>query len=302
MLRIFFLILLLSAGQANSAAWTQAKGDVQLISNLNFYTSSHYFDENEDVKKSDTNFYKWEINPFIEYGIREDLTIGINPNLQKWIFSQQTPTAFLADLRQCNVAIPAGESKVSALVFEAEIFARKRLWEKGGFVFSVQPLIKMPCLFYNSGQFDLVENTIDYEMRFLSGYGFKWNPDISIGGLKVPFSGQYHFVNLEAAYRKRGKNFSDQLKIDSTIGFRAKPNLLIMGQSFFTKSIGDESVNQEIFGTSLRDDDFYALKLQLSSIRQLSTSTSIQFSSFYDAKGKNSGAGFGSTVSLWYRF
>src|SRR5690606_19861840 len=102
-------------------------------------------------------------------------------------------------------------------VFDMEFFVRKELLTYGNAVFSVQPLIRTPCVFVlDTGEIKS-NKYFDSELRGLAGHSFQWNP--SLFGIR-PLSDQYHFINLETAYRKRLKPFADQVRIDGTLGIR----------------------------------------------------------------------------------
>jgi hypothetical protein len=154
-----------------------------------------------------------------------------------------------------------------------------------------------------NGQMKFIEDTADLELRMLGGYGFKWDPKEPKYKNK-PFAGQNHFVNLEAAYRKRNSQFADQVRVDGTVGFHLNDKTLFLGQLFSIFSVGDENirgviVNNELFAEK---DSFYTIKAQVSGIRQITENTSVQLSFFNEFLGKNSGNGSGVSTSIWYSF
>ncbi len=120
-----------------------------------------------------------------------------------------------------------------------------------------------------------------------------------------PFSGQYHFADLEVAYRKRAGALSDQVKIDGTIGFRTNVSFLILAQTFAVISTGEENigkveVSKNVFAPNI--DNYFDVKLQLSGVVQATKTSSLQFGLYGDVYGKNYGAGNGILVSLWKGF
>lgn len=287
-----------------SAAWTQNKGEGQLIVNLSGYKSSSDYNDEFKIQKSDTKFTKFELNPFFEYGLADNLTVGLNPTIQNWHFDKSSATDTVYDFRQCGVSSSVDSSTVDAIYIDSEIFARAKFFTTENMVLSLQPLIKMPCILYSNGFFTIAENTMDFEIRALAGYGFKWSPDVDLGFLKRPFAGQNHFINFETAYRKRHPQFADQIKIDASVGLRANKDLLFMTQLFSTLSAGDEPVRGVIGNNGLfvEKDSYYTVKAQASLVRQITENTSLQFGIFKEVLGKNSGNGLGATVSLWYSF
>lgn len=300
----FAILLTIYTPHTYAAAWTQAKGSGQSIISSNLYRSTGYFDNNGKSHSSDVTFIKSEFNPFIEYGLTDNLTVGINPTLQQWRFEKTNTSTSIYDFRQCGITNTANTPLTNAYVTEAEIFLRRRVYEQGPVTLSLQPLVKTPCLVTMNGETDVLENTADYELRLLGGYAFQWEPGLDWGVFKRPFSGQYHFFNAELAYRKRPEIFSDQLRFDTTAGFRYNDKLLLLGQVFSTISTGEEPVQGVAGNTGIATikDQFYTVKLQGSAVRQLTKKTSVQLGIFHEALGKNSGNGTGASLSLWYGF
>ncbi len=293
------LVVLCSQSVTYSAAWTQGRGDKQLILTVSGYKSSDYYDDNYDSQSSGQDFSKLEINPFFEYGLTDDFTVGISPTLQSLVFKTGQGDTKVYDFRQCGVIGVSDDSEITTQILEIEAFARYKLLDKNNFVLSAQSLVKSPCILHSEGNFAIVDATTDVEIRALAGYGFKWAPDFLDDDTK-PFAGQYHFANIEVAYRKRPSRFADQVKIDSTIGLRYKSDLLFLGQLFTVISTEKEVVEQTDFFS--REEGYSSAKLQLSAIQQLTKKSSIQVGLFKDMWGRNAGNGAGVLVSLWYGF
>lgn len=285
-----------------AAAWVQPKGSGQFILTNSYYESSRSFNKSGNNTKSLTSFRKEETNPFIEYGLTDNITIGLNAFVQKATFEKSNPSSAVFDFRQCGVSNNNFAVKSTQNIFESEIFLRRKLYERNNFIFSMQPLIKTPCAVADDSGMKFINGTMDAEMRLLAGYGFKWEQ--SATGIKRPFAGQYHFAGLETAYRKRGDNFSDQLKIEGTGGFRLNNKTLFMVQVFSVISTGQEPVSGAFtnVGVVVEEDNYYSLKTQLSAIRQIKNNSSLQLSIFKDVAGKNSGNGGGLSAAIWYGF
>lgn len=304
--RVFLLTLamFLTGKQTHAAAWTQSQGKWQAIFSSTAYESTSSFDRRGKVTGSGTNFNKYEINPFFEYGLRDDITLGINPTLQHWQISGNSDTSKAIDFRGCGSSNIITGNQSSGQIAEAEFFIRKRLIEIGNAVFSLQPLVKTPCVLIRDSGVDISWNTYAAELRALAGYGFKWDP-ILLGSKMRPFAGQYHFADLEVAYRKRPSNLSDQVKIDGTLGFRFNANILMLAQVFSVISAGEENVGKvetspNVFTPLI--DNYGDMKLQLSGVVQATKTSSLQIGIYSDVLGKNYGAGNGVIISLWKGF
>ena len=281
--------------QASAAAWTQRKGAGQAILSLGAYQSSYYFDNKNHIQSSNSTFTKYEFNPFFEYGLTDDMTIGANPLFQHWQ-NDRANTYPDSNSRQCYT-----DSTTSGEIIESEFMLRKKLLESGNAVLSIQPLFKTPCISVNGNSISTPWNSYETELRLLGGYGFKWDPQ----GKKRPFAGQHHFIGLEAAYRKRNGEYSDQVKIDGTAGFRPNDNFLILGQFFSVISTREEFVGytENTEGSFIQDiDDSCNLKLQLSGIMQVTKTASVQLGIYSDVWGKNYSQGGGVLASLWQGF
>jgi hypothetical protein len=300
----FCIIPFLLIKDAISAAWTQGKGQKQLILNSFYYGSYQFYNEDSKVTSSPNKFTKLEFNPYFEYGFTDNITIGINPSFQKWTFEKSRASEAVFDFRQCGISTSFNRDNLDVYIAESEIFFRTKLYSNNNFVFSLQPLIKTPCMTVADGSIEFIDDTMDFEIKALFGYGFVWDPHIKFGFSKVPFAGQNHFINIDAAYRKRNKQFADQIKVDATAGLRYKKDLLILGQVFSTFSNGDEIIRGVISNNGLvtQKDEYYTVKVQGSIVQQMTRNTSVQFGAFHEIAGKNSGKGLGVSMSFWYNF
>ncbi len=309
LLPVFFIILCFIAKDSIPAAWTQTKGEGQLILNFSGYKSYQYYDQDSEIQKSNITFKKLEFNPFFEFGITDALTVGMSQTIQYWNFNNPTSSS-INNIRQCDLGNNLNSelidrSNINIYMTDMEIFARKQIYSNDNFVLSLQPLIKTPCLLFVNGYMQLPKDNFDYEIRALAGFGFKWQPNINLGIFKRPFAGQNHFVNFETAYRKRSSRFADQLKLDATAGFRYERDLLILAQIFSTFSAFDKNIEADNFNgtdTIIYEDDYYSVKAQISLVQQMTKNTSVQFGLSYEVDGENSGQGTGVLASLWYSF
>jgi hypothetical protein len=274
-----FIIYLVASNPALAAAWTQGDGIGQAIFSIDSYGTSSVV-KNSNMENATSRFSKYTLNPYIEYGLRSDITIGANPILQNW------------QSRLLGVT-------TSGQTVESEFFVRKKLLEPGNAVFSVQPMVKIPCVAISGPLNNLGCSSYDLELRLLAGYGFKLEQKISDGTIR-PFSGQYHFVDIETAYRKHTDGIADVIKIDGNAGFRYSESVLLLGQFFSTISTGSSTMKID---SADRSKD---LKLQLSMAVQTGKSTSLQVGVYQGFASRNSDNGHenyqGLLLSLWKGF
>lgn len=247
----------------HAAAWNQSKGKSQIINTFTYYTTKRFFDASGD-KQSQLRFTKLEYNPYAEYGVSDTLTLGINPSYQ--LLSQASNQGNLYNKGLADI----------------ELFLRRSLWKNDTTVFSLQPLIKIPSLNGGKGDPALSNNQIDTELRLLAGHSIK-------------YWGQYHFANLELAYRKRWEAPGDEIRADGTLGLRWSDKNMLLCQSFNTFSLSNGGGALQLANSS----DFDLNKLQASYVREISERLSLQSGVFTHIAGKNTGAGGGFLVSLW---
>ena len=262
---IIILLFCLISGIAYAGAWTQNSGKGLLISNFSYYSTNKYFD-NSGKKQSLADYQKYEMNPYIEYGLRDDITIGAN------LFFQR------ASQYDSNTGIDNSNLGVG----DSELFTRFRLWQGDGKVFSVEPMVKLPSLESESAQPQIGNKNFDTGLTFSSGYGFKaWELD--------------HFINLDAGYRHRFSTPNDQLKFAATAGVSITKKTMVLTQVFTTTRLA--SHNNPAF-TQSSGDDYDLTKLQISAIYKLDDKVSMQIGAFSNVAGRNIGSGDGLTFSI----
>lgn len=263
-----FLSTISLALPAYAGAWLQQPGRGQIILNNYFYHSDHLYN-NRGKREAQPAYHKYEINPYIEYGISPDWTIGANLSFQG--ARQKQPQSWYLG----NYGI--GDS---------ELFARTRLWQQGGFVLSAMPLIKLPSFYTKKNAPKIGSDEIDAAFGLSAGYGFSW-------------AGQPHFVDIGTLYRYRFGAPKDRVDVSATLGYSLNQRWILMPQLFFTYRI---DAPQNASFTQSSADDYNLTKLQLSVVYKLNMQTSFQAGAFTDVAGKNTGIGNGVLLSVWRHF
>ena len=105
--------LSLFAIDANAAAWLQTEGRWFTASNFVFYQSDTFVDRSGNDSDINT-FRKYEFNPYIEYGLTKNITLGTN------LFADK-----LTQSGQDNYGI--GDAEFFARFKVAEVHAGQRL-------------------------------------------------------------------------------------------------------------------------------------------------------------------------------
>ena len=260
-------IACLAPSLAYAGAWTQDQGKAQVILTGSYYNADQLWN-NHGNKQSQPTYSKYELNPYLEYGLRDDLTIGTSLSLQR--------------LHQDGNHSPGASSWG---VGDSEFFLRKRLWKQDGFVASVEPMIKLPSPESSGLQPRIGSSDADAGLGLSGGYGFS-------------AYGQNHFADVDTQYRHRFGGPNDQVKISGTLGVGITPSWMIMPQSFMTYRTGHDA---NAAFTQSSGDDYNLLRLQLSAVYKMSDDLSFQFGGFKDVDGKNAGVGNGALLAVWKR-
>lgn len=267
------LTIFLIPNLSYAGAWTQDYGKGLFIQNISYYSTNKYFD-NSGNKQSLNNYSKYEFNPYVEYGLRDWLTVGAN------IFAERSS--------QDNSI--SGNNQTNWGIADSEFFIRSRLWQKDakkyGLVFSVEPMVKLPSLDKKSGQPQIGNKNSDAGLTFSGGYSFKaWELD--------------HFINIDAGYRHRFGTPNDQIKFAATAGLSITKNTKILAQIFSTSRI--ENTSQPLF-TQSSSDDYDLTKLQISAIYKIDDRISFQVGAFSNVAGRNIGSGDGGLLAISKEF
>lgn len=265
-MRLYLFPLLaipLVTAHAYAGAWLQPRGKGQIIMTGLYYSTDQLFDI--DGKKTvQARYMKRELNPYIEYGLRDNITVGANLSLQK--------TSHIAET---NYGI--GDS---------EFFARKQLLKWRGLRVAVEPLLKLPRLASSSDFPKIGSDYPDTAMTLSAGYGFS-------------ALGRNHFADVDAGYRRRLGLPQDQIKIAATVGIGITPTWMLMPQAFLTYRVTQPSIATF---TQTSDDDYQLAKIQLSGVYKLRDDVSLQFGAFSHIRGQNVGAGDGALFAVWKQF
>ncbi|MBV8939494.1 MAG: hypothetical protein JO089_06615 [Alphaproteobacteria bacterium] len=252
----------LTSFPACAGAWTQSENQGLVITTAAYYGAGDYFD-NGGSRRSQPRYTKEELNPYVEYGLRDGLTLGGNFFIDRLDDTMHTRTG----------------------IGDSEIFLRRRLWQEGDYVLSVQPLARLPALASSQRQPALGSATPDAAVSLL-------------GGMQFTAFGQTHYAEMDAGYRFRFGPRADQVLLAATLGLRLDPRLTVMPQLFQTFRMG---AGNGSFTESPRDD-YTLTTAQLSAVYQLTDADAVQAGAFSHVAGKNTGAGGGVLLAYWRTF
>ncbi len=257
------------ATPAYAGAWMQAPNEALVILSSYAYQSNQRFD-NSSHRVHQPNYTQVGLNPYVEYGLREDITIGAN----------------LFFIRAAQSGAPAQRGQSNFGIGDSEFFLRKKLWQKDGFALSLQPFIKLPSPQSSTSDTPkLGSSHPDLGASLSGGYGFS-------------AFGQNHFIEITPQYRYRFGPQRNQLNAAATLGVHVTEKWMLMPQLFLT-SRTSERANATFTQSSA--DDYDATRAQLSAVYDLRKDVSVQFGGFTDLNGRNAGRGQGILFALWKR-
>jgi len=188
-------LMAMSASPALAGAWTQGEGETLLITTARLGKADEGYDA-YGFRSQSRDFEKREVEAYLEYGLRNSLTLVFAPSYQ---------------------SVDDSSRHESGLAY-ADLGLRVRLYDGKFGVISVQPLLILPGTTSGSDNPLTGSGRLEEEARLLVGN------DFTLFGL-------HGFQNVEAAYRYRGAERS-QLRSDVTVGVDLGPRVQVFAKSF----------------------------------------------------------------------
>ena len=245
---------------AQSGAWTQKKGEGLVIVTLAHSEADQRFDA-IGAKRDQKDFRKTELRSYVEYGLTDWATLLAQP---EWRIKE----------------IGDGPGEQVSGFGRADIGLRLRLWQKKGWVGSVQGSVRAP------GGGD--------PLAPANGGDTEWELDgrLLLGrGMQV--LERNAFFDMQLGYRHRFGDPADELRLDLTSGIDVMPKLLAMVQSFNSVSIGTPQ------GDFLSTREH---KIAASAVWRVDESWSLQIGGLMTPSGQNAIDERGLFVSVWRKF
>lgn len=253
------LFLICMPNLAYAGAWLQPKGEGLAIVQLTRFGSSEYWDENGDLNEQ-LHFDKWELQPYAEYGLTDKVTVG--------------GTAYLQQVEQ-------GDDSNIGLA-DPEFFLRTRLWHNDKHVISIQPLIKLPSYFEESGTPRGGSRSVDAELSLLYG-----------GSRKIWSERDY--TDIRIGYRTRSRGLGDQVRVDAATGIFLSEHWQVIPA---VRGIyGIDSSEAAVFSED-GEQDYSLLKAEATLAYHLAPQQWVFATVFDHVAGLNTGTGRG--ISLGY--
>ncbi|MDG2529455.1 hypothetical protein [Caulobacter endophyticus] len=195
-------LLILAAGPAHTAAWTQPKGGKEVIVSVHRQDSSHGFDlggEAVDI----VDYRKTELQGFAEYGLFDRLTLRAQGSVRR--------------LRTRN----ARDTEPGHL----ELAARYRISSGDTWVLSTESAVRLPGGDGDPGAAQRGSPDAELDTRLLLGKSAR-------------LAGREVFLDLQAGWRSRDGDAPDERRLEVTLGGRPTGRLMLIGQVFDVASVG----------------------------------------------------------------
>ena len=258
-----FILSLLISAPAFAGAWVQARGHGEFIGNATYFTTDEYYNRSGD-KASQTRFDKFELQPYLEYGITKSITVGGSLYLQRDV---------QGDKHNNGIADP-------------ELFLRKQLYRDDKNVISLQPLIKFPSNFNHEATPRGGSTSTDAELSLL--YGRNLN-----------LISTRDYADFRLGYRTRNDNLNDQIRADAALGLRASDAWEIVPALRYVKA---NSLGSATAFSENGEQNYDLLKAELGANYYLSDKRSLRANIFSHVAGKQTGSGQGVTIGYAVKF
>ncbi|MCW2285500.1 hypothetical protein M2323_003357 [Rhodoblastus acidophilus] len=252
--------LCLAAAPALAGAWTPEAGHGEVIVTTLFDQSNAGF--NQVGQFTPTPKYRsLQASIYLDYGLADWLAATVKPSVQ-------------------SSTLGAPDNQTFTGLGNSEIGVRGRVWRNDVSVISVQAQAQIPGTGGAANASLSGSQNVDFDFRFLGGKNF------SIGALPA-------FVDVALGYRFRGGPPPNEVHADVSLGVYARPDLMVLAQSFNVVSGPSSSPSYPRWAQS---------KAQLSLVYALNENWRVQFGGFATLAGVNAYREYGALIGLWRRF
>jgi len=261
---LFLTIGFLVSEQSLAGAWTQPQGEGIFIGRAEWYVSTRSYDKEGDLFVSPRH-RELKINPYVEYGITDNFTIGTN--------------IFYLDITNTP-------GKGASDFGDIEVFGRYRLWEKEYSVLSVQGLFKYPGPASGFAVPNNGDRQVDIEGNILFG----------TGGRLSTVHDDFWFLDTRLGYRKRFNGPADEIRADALAGFKMNEQKTW----WMVKSENIIGMHNPSPNGNPPNYDLYTIEPSV--LYWIRPIVGLQAGIRYDYFGRNVGVGTAPFVAVWVNF
>ena len=248
---------------AYAGAWLQPEDKGLFITQATYFTTDQFYDYNGKLRHQ-SRYSKYEVQPYVEYGLLPNLTIG--------------GTGFLQSDHQGG-----NENKGLA---DPSIFARTRLWHDDKQVVSIQPLVKFESAFEHAGSPRGGSGSTDIELSLL--YGRSMN-----------ILSNRDYLDINMGYRYRSGFLNDQFHADAALGLSLSDRWQIVPAA---RAIVATKVPSSVAFSQNGDQDYALYKVEVGAFYKVSDTQTVGATIFDLVAGQQVGSGSGITISFGQAF
>jgi len=260
---IFYYPSLLFAG-----AQGQEKGALFLSLQPYYYSTDQYFDEHGRLHDRGGTFTKFEVNPYLEYGLTDNETLTINI-FYNWLTDDVS-----------------GRERQTQGLTDQEIGLQHRIATGVNGTIAIHGLMIIPTGYVLEDDPRLGYDCLGAEMSLLYGQSFQ-------------MFHKYGFVDLRLGYRDYFGYPSSQLRINTVLGYDISPGWQIFALGELQYGLKNGHEKQLSLGSSVQPD-YRLLKVTIAARVHISKHYSLVAGGYKHVWGEETGGGGGGYVSLWY--
>ncbi|OQX20740.1 MAG: hypothetical protein BWK76_00040 [Desulfobulbaceae bacterium A2] len=262
---------LLSPAPLLAGAWGQEPNGMFLSLQSTFYSTDHYFDAQGSRRDRGGTFTKYELNPYLEYGLtaRDTLTANL---FYHWLEDDA-----------------AGRLEKNHGAADQEFGWKRQLLKQNGSVLAIHALVIVPAGYDEAGENPrLGYNRYGGEANLLYGHSSTvW--------------GKNAMLDLRLGYRDYFGYPASQVRSNATIGYDIAERWQVLLGAELLYGLNNGTAH-ELAPSVLAETDYRLLKLSLALRYHLSDHYSLVAGGYAHAWGENTGSGGGGNVSLWHSF
>ena len=257
------LMLSMTTGSAHAGAWLQEKGSGEFIAQASYFTSDAYFNGKGD-SVGQPRYNQYAIQPYLEYGLLENLTVGGSAALQR----------------------DTQSGAINSGVADPQIFARSVLWRDATQLVSLQPLVKFASDFEHMSAPRGGSKSTDAELSVL--YGRNLN-------LLSPRD----YFDSSVGYRYRSGSLDNQIHADAALGLEVAPRWQVIPA---IRTVLSTHLQPSTSFSEDGDQDYDLLKLELGAMYHVTDSRAWGLTLFDHVTGRQTGNGEGAMLQLAQKF
>ena len=264
------LVFFPGAFPVQAGAWGQQEGKFFLSMQAYFYSTDKYYDHEGNRHGRGGTFNKFEINPYMEYGITDRDTLVAN--------------LFLDVLTDDA----SGSERTTWGPADMELGLQHKFYQGRHGVMGIQALLIVPTGY-----------DIDDDPRL--GYG-RFGGEVSLlYGKSFSFMERWGFVDLHLGIRDYFGYPSTQLRPALVAGYDVTQRWQVLAWMEMHYGL-DNGTEKPVGPNILIQPNYRLLKLSLGARYRINTCLSVVAAGYQHAWGEDTGCGGGAYASLWYSY